>query len=375
MFYISRILYATTSGATIVYMERGAQELIRTMVYQDGWKVFNEGVTSGSDGDALSYDIDGDGKLDISEALTALSQSPNVSAASSACASIANLLSIGATLSTSTCEKFLSVVERPAPIAVCSAISAAISFSLISEFEVHIKNEFVASFLIDLLLRIVHEMRKRAVHCCETATQRYLASAFLSLSPHYDKDAEIEGGKMIKIAREIAIVAGHAKSVDGVALKLTLEATWLWMNKSRTMLAVLEKLDCVKSLMSLYMQLSSHLQPKGGQRGSPGAAKFTKITRIHCTWRVRRMFVPAHCRQSRGETEKGDSSSEASVCNFASYSGLVFYASATEGKGQKNAHELIRNHNPCIKAAFGENDPGFPSARHRGCRYFVELPV
>ena len=119
MFYISRILYAYTSGATIVYMERGRKIVDPHDGLPRRLEGFNEGVTSGSgsDGDALSYDIDGDGKVGYwQEALTALSQSPNVSAASSACASIANLLSIGATLSTSTCEKFLSVVERPAPI-------------------------------------------------------------------------------------------------------------------------------------------------------------------------------------------------------------------------------------------------------------------
>merc|ERR1711871_107562 len=69
----------------------------------------------------------------LGDVLFRLSGSLNVITSSTTCATIANLVSLGVTLSVDSFAEFLKVIERPAAADVCIATASALSTALISQ--------------------------------------------------------------------------------------------------------------------------------------------------------------------------------------------------------------------------------------------------
>ena len=113
---------------------------------------------------------------DLGNLLFRLSGSLNVVTASTTCAAIANLVSLGVSLSVESCSEFLKVIERPAATDVCTATASALSTALISQ-SFRVADTAGGMFFLNLIIAL----GKRMKYGCEPETQKYLSASMLSI--------------------------------------------------------------------------------------------------------------------------------------------------------------------------------------------------
>jgi hypothetical protein len=160
-------------------------------------------------------------KDEFGDLLFRYSGSLNVITASTTCATIANLVSLGVSLSVGSCSEFLKVIERPAATDVCIATASALSTALIAQSYKVVDNEG-GHFFVNLVVAL----GKRMKYGCEPATQRYLAASMLSLVQEGTIGKMDNHGLSHKIVTTIARLPSFSTTCDWFALDCAISSLW-----------------------------------------------------------------------------------------------------------------------------------------------------
>jgi hypothetical protein len=159
---------------------------------------------------------------DLGNLLFRLSGSLNVVTASTTCAAIANLVSLGVSLSVESCSEFLKVIERPAATDVCTATASALSTALISQ-SFRVADTAGGMFFLNLIIAL----GKRMKYGCEPETQKYLSASMLSIVKQ-GTISKIEDHKMMhRIVSSICKIPSFSKTCDWFALDCTVSSLWV----------------------------------------------------------------------------------------------------------------------------------------------------
>ena len=162
----------------------------------------------------------------LGNVLFRLSGSLDVITSSTTCATIANLVSLGVSLSVDSFTEFLKVIERPAATGVCIATASALSTAVISQ-NYQVVDAAGAHFFFNLVVAL----GKRMKYGCEPATQRYLAASILSLC---DKNtiSKLENHMLLhKLVETVAKLPSFASKADGFALNCIISSLWCLANR------------------------------------------------------------------------------------------------------------------------------------------------
>eukprot|EP00943_MAST-04B_sp_MAST-4B-sp1_P005089 g5089.t1 len=180
-----------------------------------------------------------------------LSSSLNVITSSTTCATIANLVSLGVTLSVDSFTEFLKVIERPAAPDVCIATASALSTALISQ-----NYQVVDVAGANFFFKVVVALGKRMKYGCEPATQRYLAASILSLC---DKNTipKLENHMLLhKLVETVARLPSFAEKGDWLSLNYVISSLWC-LAKSTVCCSILADTELTPSLMKIMIKLSA----------------------------------------------------------------------------------------------------------------------
>ena len=187
----------------------------------------------------------------LGNVLFRLSGSLDVITSSTTCATIANLVSLGVSLSVDSFTEFLKVIERPAATGVCIATASALSTAVISQ-NYQVVDAAGAHFFFNLVVAL----GKRMKYGCEPATQRYLAASILSLC---DKNtiSKLENHMLLhKLVETVAKLPSFASKADGFALNCIISSLWC-LAKSPVCCRILSETTITPSLMKIMIELNA----------------------------------------------------------------------------------------------------------------------